>query len=186
METNNKQIIFDFPDNISIIDIINNILKNNGLQESYETWLEKDTGNEESKTYIIKDAALVIFEKKIPEEKLVQLLQKHLETTKTIAEKVITDIKEKIIPYVKEEFIQLPQEKYLSPTQKLIIEKIKYNPQIKKDLPLEETIKDIKIKSVEENAEILKKERENKIKIDKVAQSSQNKIQTDKYKENIE
>ena len=93
----------------------------------------------------------------IPEEKLVELLEKHLEVSKETAEKIISDIKEKLIPYIK--IINI-EEKEATPepsTQEIILEKIRNNTPAQQIAPLPlEKVKNIEVKSVEENAEKLK------------------------------
>jgi hypothetical protein len=55
----------------------------------------------ESRATIVKDAATAMAKKLIPKEKLVELLQKHLETNKEIAEKIVADIASTLIPSAK-------------------------------------------------------------------------------------
>lgn len=80
-------------------DIIDEILKNNGLEESDEDFFNKFDKDMEPRTLIIRDAALIIAQKKIPEEKLAELLQKHLETSQETSLKIVQDVKEKILPF---------------------------------------------------------------------------------------
>ena len=82
-------------------EVIFQILKNNGLEESIQEAFNRGTNGKDSRLIIVRDAAITIAEKKIPEKKLVELLEKHLETKKHTAEKIVSDIKEKIIPYAK-------------------------------------------------------------------------------------
>ena len=94
----NQRLVFDLPEDMIVFDVIDEILKNNGLVEGPKEYLEKKSRGEETKLIIIRDAALVLFQKKIPENKLVELLAKHLECTKEVAEKIVQDIKEKLVP----------------------------------------------------------------------------------------
>ena len=63
--------------------------------------MNKISQDKESRAFIIKDATLVILQKKVPEKKLVEFLEKHLETSKETAEKIVQDIKTKLIPFAK-------------------------------------------------------------------------------------
>ena len=156
----NQKITFLLPDNITIVDIIDKILKNNGLEESLTDFIDKVTQKKEPRKMIIRDAALTITEKKFPEEKLVELLQTHLETSKEVAENIIKEIKEKLIPYAKE--ISMDEEKITETpltlsTQEIILEKIRVNNPNQQAEPSTqpaplEIVKEVEIKNVEENA----------------------------------
>ena len=98
---NNKRVIFDLLDDNTIVDITEGILKNNNLEESNEEYFKKATTGQEPRARIIRDTALVMVQKKIPEEKLVELLEKHLEIKKNVAENIIKEINEKLIPFAK-------------------------------------------------------------------------------------
>ena len=93
--------IFDYPKEAILIDPIDEILKNNGLGESSKEFVDKDVEGIEPRAMIIRDAALTIAGKKIPEEQLVELLQKHLGISKETSEKILSEIKQKIVPYIK-------------------------------------------------------------------------------------
>ncbi len=102
MEENNlKSIIFDLPEDVSLTEIIFSILKNNGLQESEREAFEKSMREEESQLIILRDAAITIAQRKIPEDKLVEFLAKHLGTTTQTAANIVKEINNKIIPYAK-------------------------------------------------------------------------------------
>ena len=89
------------PEEISMVDVIEEILNRNELQETSEEFFNKDIKGIEPRKIIIRDAAISIFQKKIPENKLVELLEKHLETSKETAQKIVSEIKQKLIPYAK-------------------------------------------------------------------------------------
>lgn len=89
------------PENIVLPDVIFDILKNNGVGESEKEAMNKSAQGKESRLIIVRDAARVIFQKKIPEEGIIELLSKHLETSREAAQKIMTEIKEKLIPYAK-------------------------------------------------------------------------------------
>ncbi len=99
--TEHKKIHFILPEDISMAEIINDILKNNGLNESDEELFSKLRQSREPRFIIVRDAALTIAEKKIPEKKLIELLEKHLEISSEIAQRIIYDISQKLIPYAK-------------------------------------------------------------------------------------
>ena len=100
MKKNNPKIDFALPEDTSLVDVIYDILEKNNIKQSDEEFIDKVIQRkEESRVVIIRDAAVTVFQKKISESKVVELLQKHLETSKEIAEKIVADIKEKLIPY---------------------------------------------------------------------------------------
>ncbi len=151
MENNKKVIDFDLPEDKSIIDVIYDVLEKNGLGlgEDPDTWPDE---SEETQAMIIRSAAITIFQKKIPGEKLIEFLQKHLKTSKETAENIVTDIKEKLIPYaIVIEEKKMPE---LS-VQEILLEKIKNNVSFKENPPLPITkVKKVEIKNVEDNAEL--------------------------------
>ena len=187
MEKNkNKRIIFDLPEEITTGDVIYAILKDNGLEESKKEYLEKSVKGKETRLAIIRDAALTMVQKKIPDKKLAELLAKHLETSEKTTENLIADIKQKLIPYAKEILVPEEEERVIPKlsTQEVILEKIRSNtpPEQTPTLPTEK-VKNIDIKNVEENAEKLKKGRATKRKENIVEQELQRKEQSDKYRE---
>jgi hypothetical protein len=91
--------------------VILDILKNNGLEESDEDYYNKSVNGKEPRFDIVKDTAVTIAQKKISEKKLVELLQKHLETSQSTAQKIVADIKEKLLPLLK----IYPEEKFSDP-----------------------------------------------------------------------
>jgi len=162
-KSNNKKIIFELPEELILFRVIFDIIKNNGIKESKAEALNKEVNGKDSMFKIVADTAYVVAEKKIPEKKLVELLEKHLETSKETAEKILSDIKEKLIPYAKE-VSPTEDEKENSQdfsAQELILEKIRNNPYQKQTIPLSEEpiekVKNIEIKNVEENADKLKR-----------------------------
>ncbi|MBU4274348.1 hypothetical protein KKE19_00880 [Patescibacteria group bacterium] len=98
---NNQKIVFSLPEDITIVDVIFSILKNNGLEETPEESCEKRTKGKPSKLIIIRDAAKNIAENKLSEKDLVSSLQKQLDIPKETAEKLIKEIKEKIVSFAK-------------------------------------------------------------------------------------
>lgn len=146
------ELEFDLPEEVSLMDIIYEILEKNNLEGTIEERIhEFESG--ESRALIIRDAALVMYRKKIPEDKLAEFLAKHLRISKETAKKVILEIRERIVPYIREE-------KSLS-TQEIILRKIRGASQKQNIQPTtdsKEKIKTVEIKNVEENAEALKKE----------------------------
>lgn len=185
----NKEIDFELPGDKSVIDTIYDIIKDNGLVESPEKLLDRYRSKKESPALIIRDAALIIFQKKIPDEKLAEILAKHLETSKEIAVRVVGDIKEKLVPYIK--IVDSTKDKEAS-VQEILIEKIKrgipedQSSQQEISMPSPEPVKKVQIESVEENAEKLKKQREEIVRPGTIGEELQKKGQTDKYREPIE
>jgi hypothetical protein len=96
-----EKLLFNLPSNITLEESISQILENSGLEESRQEALKKSQEGKESRATIVKDAATAMAKKLIPKEKLVELLQKHLETNKEIAEKIVADIASTLIPSAK-------------------------------------------------------------------------------------
>lgn len=94
-----KRTIFDLPGEVDTVDALGDILKKYGLEESLDDFFEKLENDEEPKEIVLRDAALALAQKRAPEEKIVELLQKHLRTTPEVSNKIVADLKEKIIPY---------------------------------------------------------------------------------------
>ena len=101
METDTKNIVFNLPENITSADIISQLLKSNGLEESDEEFFNKDAEGIEPRFVIVRDAVRTMVEKKIPDEELIGILSKHLEIKKEVAENIIKNIREKLIPFAK-------------------------------------------------------------------------------------
>lgn len=91
--------------------MLGEILKNNGLQESEEEFFSKLKQGKDPKEIIIRDAATTIAKKIISEGKLVELLQKHLEVSKEITEKIVAEIKKNLLPLLR----VYPDEKFDDP-----------------------------------------------------------------------
>ena len=163
MEKNNKKIVFDLPEEAVLGDIFDEILKNNNLEETTEDFFASIKNNQDPRVLILIDAAKIIFQKKIPEEKIIELLQKHLDVSKEAAEKIVVDIKQKITPYVKEVSIDNIDNKSIKEisAQEFILEKIKKNMPNQQpsysQISETEKVKKVEIKNVEENAKNLKK-----------------------------
>jgi len=100
-KSKNQRIAFSFPEEITTVDVIHEILENNGLPESNQEYVDKLTKEVEPRMKIARDAAIAMFEKKVPENKVAELLAKHLETSPEIAKKIVVDINQKLIPYAK-------------------------------------------------------------------------------------
>ncbi len=73
-------------------------LKNNGLEETDEEFDKYLFQEQESRAMIVRDAVETMARRIVPEKKLIELLQKHLEIPKDTIEKIVKDIKEKILP----------------------------------------------------------------------------------------
>jgi len=199
---NNKKIIFDVPGDADMVDIIDEILKNNGIEETLDEFEGALENNEESKLIIVRDTAKVILQKKIPEKKLIELLAEHLEIPQETAEKIIQEIKEKLIPYAKiidleKEEEQRKKEKEVEyqkeKIQEELLNKIRGNAPIREsdmeaELPII-SVKKIDIVDVEKNAERIKSERKpisSTLKENKIPQSAPSENKKDPYKEPVE
>ena len=159
------KIDFEFPrDDLTIIDVVYEILEKHNLgyyQKDSSKWPQK---GDESYAMIIIDTVSIVLKKIISEEKIVELLEKHLKISEVKAKEVLSDIKIKIIPYAKEVSVD-DHKKGIGKVsaQEFILEKIKKNAPIQQasfSQPSNEKIKKIEIKSVEDNAENLKNKNE--------------------------
>ena len=198
-----KKIIFDVPGDTDTTEIIDEIMKKNGLKENLEEYFNKLTNNEEPKLIIIRDSAMVLAQKRVPEQKLIELLKEHLEITQDIAEKIISDIKEKLIPYVKIIDVEEEKKEEIKKTeypkedfQEQLLDKIRggvpiSKPEIKPKAPMPYDKKP-QIKSVEKNAENMNKEGQNTTTKEKNKLPEENKTplpqegKSDTYREPIE
>lgn len=139
MESNNQRIIFTIPEETTILEVIFQILEDNELKESVKEAFDKSIKGEDSRFIIIRDAALTIARKMVPEEELIKLLSDHLKISQEKAKKVILNIKEKIIPYAKEVSDKTNEEEnMLKSTQEIILEKIRNNPNQNQVIPIPE------------------------------------------------
>jgi len=103
MENNTSTIEFEMPEDVSVVRYINEILKNNSVKKNTRDWNTWMTGTEgkESQVLIIKNTAKIIVQEKLPNERIIELLQRHLEVSKETAGRIILDIKTKLIPFAK-------------------------------------------------------------------------------------
>src|SRR5260221_1352002 len=97
----NQRLIFELPEETTIVEVIENILESNNIKEDDDEYFDKVIRDEETRNIIIRDAAITIFEKKISDKKVVDLLAAHLGISKETAEKIVVEIKEKLIPFAK-------------------------------------------------------------------------------------
>src|SRR3989344_2681853 len=146
MEDNKKMIDFNLPEERSATNVIYDILEDNGLGfgEDPNTWPDI---NEESPLDIARNAAIIIFQKKIPEDKLTEVMTKHLKCSTETSQKIIREIKENVVPYIKEVSAPEIQNEALEnvSNQESIIEKVKQGPEeiiqkLKEDKQNEETL----------------------------------------------
>ena len=190
-ESLNAKIIFELPETTIIEKIINEILKDNNLEESSDEASRKSTQGGESRAIILKDNISVVLQKKIPDEKLVEFLVKHLEISEEVAMKIIRAIHEKIITFAKitnanEENSVYDKEKY----KEALLNKIRGNKSTagaNKEASAMPYKKNPSITDVEDNAEAMQKE--NKLIIpnsEKLAPQQKQEKQPDPYKEAIE
>lgn len=191
-KNNNQRIIFNLPEEITLVRVIDEILKNNGLEESNKEFFNKSIKGKEPRAIIIRDAAITIVEKRVSEKKIIELLAKHIETSQETAQKITEDIKQKLVPHAK--IVPMGEQKIPSKisTQEIILEKIRRK--MSEEKPPEKSqqgetppgAKKIEVKDVDKNAEKLKQEREEIDKPGTVGEGLQHKGQTDRYREPIE
>src|SRR3989344_3930877 len=162
----NKRIIFNIPGDTTLVDILEDILRNNGLTESDEEYFNTSQQGKEPRLLIIRDAMLILIQNKVPEKKLASFLSTHLKTSPKVAEKIIEEIKEKLLPSVKEvtngtEKIEITEKS--TDTQKILLEKIQQKTreqklqQKPKEEPLPPGVKKPKNTNVEQNAKLMEK-----------------------------
>lgn len=106
---NEKDLVVIFTDKAE--SVFSDILKNHGLEETDEEFDKYISGNKESKEMIIRNALTVIAQKKVPEEKLVELLQINLNIPKESVEKLLKDIQNQLLPLL----LMFPEEKLNDP-----------------------------------------------------------------------
>ena len=163
---NPKRIIFTLPEETTLTKTIFGILKNNGLEETLDEYFNKSIKGGESRLIIIRDAALVLAQKKVSEEKLAELLARHLEVSIEVTKKIVDEINQKLIPYakeVKDDTEQTGATENNTSTQKIILEKIQKNllekklQQKPKEEPLPPGVKKPGNTNVEQNAKLMEK-----------------------------
>lgn len=162
IENNKARIDFEIPggESRSLLEVIYEILRDNNLWPPKKEDL-KNLNSGESYAITIRDAAVIMYKKRIPEEKIVELLQKHLKTSPETTQKIIVSIKQRILPYARE----------VSPNDNTT----------KKD-PLSNTVKKVDVADVEKNAEELQRKRDLQMQENSTGQElSQKKI--DQYRE---
>jgi len=192
----NQTVVFILPDDISRIDIVDEILKNNGLEESADEFFEKDIQGIEPRSIIVRDAAITIAQKKISEEKVIELLAEHLEIKKHTAEKIVQDIKEKLIPFARviEESENLESGENF---QEELLNKIRTgrSAPATKEEPPESYLKKVPITDVEKNAQEMEEEGKNLVtkeknkfpkSLEEAIEIPPQEKEQDKYKESIE
>ena len=67
----NKRIIFNIPGDTTLVDILEDILRNNGLTESDEEYFNTSQQGKEPRLLIIRDAMLILIQNKVPEKKVI-------------------------------------------------------------------------------------------------------------------
>lgn len=79
------------------MDIISEILKNNGLEETDEEYLEKTDQGKTPKTDIIYSTTKDLFRGKVSEKDLISSLKSQLETSEETAKNIVLDIKKRLL-----------------------------------------------------------------------------------------
>lgn len=105
-EDPSQKVRFVLPENTTFDKTVDQILQENNLQEDDEEFLEKDSQDIEPRAMIVEGAATAIAEKKLPENKITELLQKHLEISLEVAQNIISGIRQKLIPFAQEKTAQ--------------------------------------------------------------------------------
>jgi len=179
--------IFNIKKNLRVIFIdeaevvFSDILKSFGLQETDEEFDEYILHNQESRESIARDAVVVMAKKLIPQEKLIEILQKHLQIPKESAGGIIINIKNKLLPLL----LVFPDEKFNDPIfREEISKKIFGEEEPTTEMPPLPIVKKVEIKDVEKNAVELEKKKESKTAAETIGESLKN--MQDKYRESTE
>lgn len=133
-------------------DVFSEIIKKYELQETDEEFFNDIEDREESRRSIVKDAITVMVKRIIPEEKLVEFLEKHLNLPKESTQKMVADLKNNLLPIL----LVYPEEKFNDSFFREEVSK-KVFKEVQEITPPTEIIKKIGIKDVEENAERLER-----------------------------
>lgn len=167
MNNNEKDSVVIFTDEAELA--FSDILKNHGLEETDDDFDRYISEDKETKEMIIRDAITVIVQKKIPETKLVEFLQKHLEIPSESVEKILRDIRRQLLPSL----LVYPEEKLNDPVfREEVSKKISgyekktiqnpHEPSKEREIiPQKEKLpyaKKVEVKNVEENAEKINQE----------------------------
>jgi len=179
MQKKTQEITFDLPEDTILIDVIDEILKNNNLEETAENFFNL---LDDSHTLIIQNTAIAMVEKVDSQTAITEDLTKKLGITQQTAEKIIMEINQKLIPYAK---IINPEEE----TRHLQV--------VSGAREIEPTIKKVNHINVEENAkinaetkkftdEVKRISQENRDKKFNVGKFSEEKKGSDQYREPIE
>ncbi len=128
MENTNQRIIFEVPEDTTSAKIIYDILKENNITEK----TAQDLFN---KAAVIIKATKDVFDKKITEDKMSELLQNELKISKDVAGAIIKEIKEKLLPLAKK--VNIPSDKVETNTPSFFNAdetKIELPPEIEKNI----------------------------------------------------
>lgn len=101
MTINSQKIIFDLPEETDLVDVIYDILEKNNIKDTPDQWAMRAKRNEESQAVIMKNATVVLFKKIVPDEKIIDLLQKYLTISPEKAKSILQDLKNQLLPYAK-------------------------------------------------------------------------------------
>ena len=167
MEQKSEKFIFNLQNNTTVFSVIRDILKNNGVPEERQEYIEKVDNNEKTKFDTVFNSAIALSKKESSEENIRTTLEKDLGVSVEATQRIINDIKQKLIPYGK--IIQLtnsPMEDLSA--QDIILEKIRSREDSQKDYLF--GIKKIAVTNVEENAKLSQKD---KIYTDEIKKSIQ-------------
>jgi len=97
----NTKTTFLLPEDLTILDVIFEILKNNNLEETESEMVKKVSQNQPSNFIIVREIASSLAGKKVSEKDASLGLQEQLKITDGTAKKIISDINQKLMPYAK-------------------------------------------------------------------------------------
>src|SRR5581483_7789633 len=147
-----RNITFSSPSGSTEDSVVDEIIKRNYLQEDPQDFLEKFFQDEEPIALIIQEAAVSLAEKKIPEKRLAELLQKHLEVSQKTAENIVSDIQQKLVPFIRIETPKTSNTK--SSYRQELLKRVQKNiSEQSEEIPPTVSIKKPEVSDVDKNAE---------------------------------
>lgn len=171
--TNQEKIIVIFTDKAEVA--FNVLVNKYNLKESPEEELEHAKKGKSTRLIMIRKGIRAFAGKEISPEDFIIAISKLLNIDQQQSQQIVEDIKRDIVPLLE----SFPEENLKDPAfAENMARKI-----FGEDIITQRGVKDIRIKSVEENAEKLKKEREERLRQGTVSQELQQKWQSDKYRE---
>lgn len=179
MKKQNQRVIFT--DKAELI--FSKIVQENNLQETLQKTGGFSVSHKESPEMIARMATVIMARKTVSEEKVSELLQKHLNLPQESIRKIMDDIKNRLLPLL----LVYPEENFQNPIFRNEISKKVFGQekQLTDSQAINAQVKKIEVPDVEKNAQELQKKRTGKIQKNTIGEQIKNKGQ-DRYREPIE